>query len=293
MKNILLLNLFIISVFAVSAKDFIITYECIDSTRKLSASVWIGEGNAKYYWETIPEELSGSGVISDQNWSYTFNDIPTGKKIRLKIESKNLYMFRIVWFMQFSSFDIEQWGSAEWRSTSSMFRSNINLNISATDTPNFSNNQSMNSMFMNCTKLESINNIHTWNTNRVKDMAMLFMNCNNFNQSINSWKTDSVKTFEMMFQNTKKFNQNLDSWNTSQVTNFEKMFENAHIFNGRIGTWNPKKAITFEKMFNHAYAFNQPIGNWNTENAVTFEEMFSHAHVFNQPIGDWNKGVGG
>lgn len=271
------------------SNDFIITFEHFDSSSKLRLSrVLVEGGNTNYNWETIPAELSGSGTITSRYSSYTFDNIPVGKKIRLKFRPKNLYAIEFAWFNNFRSFEVEQWGTSKWISTNRMFLGFSDLKIVATDIPDFSNNLNMKAMFFGCSNLDTVYNINLWNTIRVKDMSDLFFNCHNFNQNINSWRTDSVIDFSRMFHEATLFNQPLDSWNTSQVKTFEQMFLNAHNFNGRIGAWNTENAVSFEEMFAFAYKFNQPIGEWNTKNLKITRRMFWEAHVFNQPIGEWN-----
>jgi surface protein len=50
-------------------------------------------------------------------------------------------------------------------------------------------------------------------------MSSLFSCAIAFNQDISSWDTSNVRNMALMFANADSFNQDLSSWNTSNITN--------------------------------------------------------------------------
>jgi surface protein len=95
--------------------------------------------------------------------------------------------------------NVVTWGDIEWESMSAMFINAVNLNFTATDTPNMS---------------------------KVKSMAYMFAALNNdveskFNSDISGWDVSSVTTMESMFYGASSFDQNLGNWNVSNVETFD------------------------------------------------------------------------
>ena len=78
---------------------------------------------------------------------------------------------------------------------------------------------SMSAMFLECYSLTSINNINSWDTSVVTNMAEMFVQCNLFNQPL-SFNTAAVTDMSGMFIDCTSFNQNIGSWNVASVTNF-------------------------------------------------------------------------
>jgi len=67
-------------------------------------------------------------------------------------------------------------------------------------------------------------NISTWNTGNVSNMAYMFLDAPAFDQDISSWDVGNVVTMYAMFGRAYAFNQNLGSWDIGSVTNMGSMF---------------------------------------------------------------------
>ncbi len=183
---------------------------------------------------------------------------------------------------------INQWGNTKWSSMQYAFTGCTNIDMVATDIPDFSNVTDMSYMFMSCPYLSGNPSINNWNTSNVTSFIGLFNGCMAFNQPIGNWQTGNVTSMAIMFLMARDFNQPIGNWNTSKVTEMTAMFHNARAFNQPIGNWNTSNVADMEFMFTDAVAFNQPIGNWNTSKVIEMNNMFTGAKVFNQPIGNWD-----
>ena len=116
-------------------------------------------GIVSYTWQTDPLQTSGSGTFTGTN--VTIAGLPTNKKILVKINPINFKSFNLTNGIYNNKIEtVEQWGTVTWSGMSSMFRDCSNLQIAATDVPNLTNVRNMNSMFANCTVLDSPNNMN-------------------------------------------------------------------------------------------------------------------------------------
>ena len=271
-------------------KDYFITVWdlSLDKNNKFTSIEFysLTTGDVNYTWETIPAGTSSSGKFSSNNQQVTISNLPSNAKIRLKLVPQNLKRFYFDW--SYKLIDITQWGKVEWTSMEQAFKSCLNLNITTTDVPDLTGVGSTKEMFIYCRKLNSPNNINSWNTQNVTDMSGMFYEANSFNQPIGNWNTQNVIDVSRMFIYANSFNQPIGNWNTQNVTNMSGMFQRAISFNQPIGAWNTQNVKDLSGMFGGASSFNQPIGNWNTQNVTDMKYMFSRTNLFNQPIGEWN-----
>ena len=77
-----------------------------------------------------------------------------------------------------------------------------------------------------------------------------------FNQDIGSWNTAQVTDMAYMFASASAFNQDIGSWNTAQVTDMHGMFQSASAFNQDISSWTGSAATSAQTdMFLDASAF--------------------------------------
>ena len=289
MKKILLAVLFVFHLNIAFTQDYITRWDLsLPGASPTSLTFGVGTvGIVNYTWETVPVGMNGSGTITGNTANIT--GLPAGAIIRLKIIPSNFNRMNINNGADKSRLvDIEQWGTIEWISMASAYYGCNNLNISAIDVPDLSLVTTMESMFRNCSILNSPNNINNWNTSNVQDMTRVFNNASLFNQNIGNWNTSNVTSMYMMFAYDNQFNQPIGNWNTSNVTVMYGLFTADTAFNQPIGNWNTSNVTTMHSIFAYASAFNQPIGNWNTASLVKMNYMFQWATAFNQPIGNWN-----
>lgn len=206
---------------------------------------------------------------------------------------------------------VEQWGSSQWETMESAFRSASNLQINATDAPDLSGVSSLRMMFNEASAFNSninhwdVSNItdmsnmfreassfnqplNDWNTSSLVDAFWIFLDATSFNQPLNNWDVSNITDMSSMFRGAEAFNQSLNGWNVSNVTNMRGMFLEASSFNGAIDAWDVSGVTDMSIMFSNATSFNQPLNNWDVSNVTSFEQMFYNATNFNQPLNSWN-----
>ena len=188
---------------------------------------------------------------------------------------------------------IESWGSGQWgASVDRAFYGASNLQINATDIPDFSNTTNFQYMFLDCSSITGTNGFANWtlntNPNASISFSTMFQSAILFNGDISNWNVSRVTTFDNMFNNATTFNQNIGSWNVTNGTNMAAMFQNATAFNQNIGSWNVGNVTNMSAMFNNAKVFAQDISGWNVGNVTTMSSMFQNADAFNIDISSWN-----
>ncbi|RZJ79245.1 MAG: BspA family leucine-rich repeat surface protein, partial [Chryseobacterium sp.] len=278
---------------------------------------FITEGSFLYSYLNV-NNSSISGVGQSEGGDITI-DFPQSGNYRLSIVPSSQFYFNSRVNIPNDPeakklISVSQWGDVNWHpDLSSMFRSCTNLNIDATDIPDFHNVTNMSSMFAECSNLKTIGSINNWNVQNVTNMSYMFFNCSLFNQPVGNWNVSNVTNMDYLFGFASTFNQSLSNWNVSKVTKMRGMFRDTDIFNQPIENWNVGNVVDMYTMFYNAQSFNQslqnwnvgkvtnmggmfvnakkfnqPIGNWNVSNVTTMEHMFSGALVFNQDLGNWN-----
>ncbi len=182
---------------------------------------------------------------------------------------------------------VDQWGDIKWNSMEAAFYGCSNLDVVAIDTPDLSNVQSMNEMFLFCTSLKGTPSFNNWDLDNVTSLASLFFQADKFNQDIGSWDTSNVTNMNGIFLMASSFNQNINGWDTSNVTNLGTAFHEATSFNQPLNNWDVSAVRQFNSCFGSTN-FNQPLDNWNPISAYEMTNMFADNPVFNQNINSWN-----
>ena len=89
--------------------------------------------------------------------------------------------------------DIKQWGNIAWTSFLKSFFGCVNLQLTATDSPNLSNAPTLQNMFRGCVSLNP--SISHWDVSNITNMRALLQQTL-FNQNIGSWDITSVSNFQ-------------------------------------------------------------------------------------------------
>ncbi|NML59373.1 BspA family leucine-rich repeat surface protein [Chryseobacterium cheonjiense] len=159
--------------------------------------------------------------------------------------------------------EVSQWGNIHWTNMEWGFSDCINLDITATDIPDFSSVTSMLAMFYNCTSLIGNPTFNLWNTASVNNMSHLFASAGNFNQPVGNWNVSNVINMDWMFHYLPKFNQPIGNWDTSKVTSMTHMLHICSEFNQDITDWDTSKVTDMRCILEDATAFNYSLGKWN------------------------------
>ena len=213
---------------------------------------------------------------------------------------------------------VKQWGNIAWETTRNMFFNANNMEVTASDAPNFSRVTNMENMFWanvnldqgdlsgwdvsNVTNMGNMfhntfrfrgHGLETWDVSNVQSMAGMFVQAFKFNGHVSNWNVSKVRYMQNMFNINNAavpsaFNRNLSSWNVSNVENMERMFKAASSFTSDLSSWDVSNVRNMIEMFSNARAFNSDLSRWNVSRVGGMKEMFFNAHAFNSDLNDWN-----
>ncbi|GAB5472079.1 MAG: hypothetical protein Mars2KO_01780 [Maribacter sp.] len=183
---------------------------------------------------------------------------------------------------------VEQWGDVRWTTMGSAFLGCENLDVVASDVPDFSNVTSTTAMFADCRSLIGNSYFEDWDMSQVKFVSSMFQGAEVFNQDISNWKMDNVELMSGMFQGAAKFNQPIGSWNITKVRFILGLFEGATSFNQPLNDWDISNVDNLFGLFYDASSFNQPLDNWKVDNVTTMASLFYGATAFDQDLSSWN-----
>lgn len=212
--------------------------------------------------------------------------------------------------------DIQQWGEFKFfnvtNANTGVFRGCGNLTISATDIPDFAQNNTTQiaGLFYQCPNFSGAG-IENWDVSTITTFHRVFSSCPNFqgnlslwnvssgtdfyetfaysnyNQPLSSWNMSSATNLRGMFRST-PFNQPIGNWDTSNVTTLYETFYDNYVFNQNINEWNTSNVTDMTYTFVRTYAFDQPLNNWDVSKVITFFGTFYQANSFNQPLNNWS-----
>jgi surface protein len=104
------------------------------------------------------------------------------------------------------------------------------------------------------------------------NMSFMFSGAIFFNQDLNSWNTSYVTNMAQMFENAQGFNNGDQKYTSNNA--------GSHNF-----TWSTSRVTSFMAMFYNTYAFNQNLNSWDVSSATTFRYMFANTRANNTGAG--------
>ncbi len=125
--------------------------------------------------------------------------------------------------------DVPQWGGIQWSSMDKTFKKaqNSSFDISASDTPDFSNLTSLSEMFpaAQMGNISTSGNLSNWDISNITILTYFAINAINGNPDVTGWNTQNVTNAYGAFYNTGTFNRNLSNWSlNANLTNFGFIF---------------------------------------------------------------------
>ncbi len=177
------------------------------------------------------------------------------------------------------------------------------MDITATDSPDFTNCTTLANMFNNCHSLVDSNN--TLNTNtfvgtHTTICTQIFYNCKLYNNDLTNWETENVQKFHRTFEYAELFNGDISNWRLDSCDDIQKMFWRATSFNCPINTtvrgdgylaWDVSNVVYFLGALGFT-SFNQDVSNWNVSSTGSLRELFRDS-PFNQDLITQEVTVGG
>lgn len=121
---------------------------------------------------------------------------------------------------------VNQWGTQRWISQEFAFAGCSNLDVTATDSPDFSKDILLTAMFLDCSSLIGNETMAEWDLSPITMSApFMFSGASKFNQPIGDWDISNIREIFRMFQNASSFNQNLENWDIGNVQNMDALFD--------------------------------------------------------------------
>ena len=155
---------------------------------------------------------------------------------------------------------LDQWGTNPWTTMNDAFWKASNLQIPATDTPDFS---------------------------AVTDMSYMFYYASSANPDTTGWNTSAVTNMDSMFRKATSANPNVSSWDTSAVTNMRQVFSYAVSAHPDVSTWDTSNVTDMYGLFQEMSA-NPNISGWDTSAVTKMMWMFENNTSFDRDIGSWD-----
>lgn len=140
--------------------------------------------------------------------------------------------------------EIQNWGNVAWTLLNEAFYGCTNLDVTATDSGNFSGCTTLRGAFRGCTSLVGTSGFNSWDLSSVTNLDRTFFGCNSLNIDIPDWNVSNVTDFGEAFNACIVFNSDLSNWNVSNATQLDFMFRDALVFNQNLSTWNLKSNLT-------------------------------------------------
>ena len=170
---------------------------------------------------------------------------------------------------------LDQWGTQTWTTMYRAFTGCSNLEIPATDTPDFSAVTDMFAMFQ--WAIAANPNTSGWDTSSVTNMANMFYRASAANPDTSGWDTSSVRNMLSMFKEATSANPDTGGWNTSAVTDMSYMFYQARSANPNTSGGDTSAVTNMSNMFYQASSANPDTGGWNTSAVTDMFTMFYQA----------------
>lgn len=125
---------------------------------------------------------------------------------------------------------VDQWGTIRWNSMAFAFAGCTNMDVVATDIPDFSKDIHLSYMFYGCPSLKGNDTMAQWDLSQITMSApSMFSGATLFNQPIGDWDVSNLRYLDKMFENATSFNQNLQNWDIGRVENMDAMFDGSGI----------------------------------------------------------------
>lgn len=140
--------------------------------------------------------------------------------------------------------EIQNWGTIAWTNLQEAFYGCTNLNVTATDSGNFSGCTSFRQAFRGCTSLVGTSGFNSWDLSSVTTLDRAFYLCTSLNVDIPDWDVSNVTNFSQSFHACIVFNSDLSNWNVSNATTLSLMFQDGFAFNQNLSTWNLKSNLS-------------------------------------------------
>jgi surface protein len=140
--------------------------------------------------------------------------------------------------------EIQNWGTIAWGALNEAFYGCTNLDVTATDSGNFSGCTTLRQAFRGCTSLVGTSGFNSWDLSSLTRLDRTFFGCTSLNIDVPDWNVSNVTDFGECFNACIVFNSDLSNWDVSNATQLDFMFRDALVFNQNLSTWNLKSNLS-------------------------------------------------
>ena len=143
---------------------------------------------------------------------------------------------------------------------------------------NTSNITSMGNMFVNCSKLTSLN-LSSFNTSNVTSMYQMFRDCTSLTSlDVSNWNVEKVTNMSSMFLNcTSLVSLDLSNWNTIAIKDIAYMFNSCYVLEEIKGieNFNTDNVTNMTQTFRICRALKTlDLSKWNDTKVTAMDRMF-------------------
>ena len=233
-KNILIYTVFLTQIsLAAPSDDFVIRVKTDNPGYTTAEMFRIPTKNALTYNYNVDCNDDGideeTGQTGDYYCDYSFTGLNLGAgtyTIRIKDNVGDGTGFPSINFNNtFDSLkiiEVVQWGTGKWTNMQRSFYGAENMIVSATDTPDFSQVTTMESMFRRAFVANP--DTSNWDTSSVTNMKSLFNEAQVATPDTSNWDTHLVTDMSFMFRHAFLARPIVGSWDISNVTDMTAMF---------------------------------------------------------------------
>ena len=159
--------------------------------------------------------------------------------------------------------DIKNWGTCEWVNLERAFMGcNSLTDVTATDTPNFSNLIDLGLLFYAATSLTSID-VSSWDVSNVEQFDNMFVNCDITSLDVSNWNvSNAINLYDFVGGCILLTTLDVSNWNVGNCSNFKLMFRNCPLVNPDVSNWDISSMTGLRNMLSGADSFDRSLANW-------------------------------
>lgn len=189
---------------------------------------------------------------------------------------------------------IKQWGNLSWINMGNSFGRCTNMNITATDTGDFSNVTSWSTAFRNTPSLTNLGNYSNWVTSSCTNIfIMLHATGLSGTLDFTGWDVSNVTQMGYFVSNNTSITSiDTTGWDVSKVTSFQNFAAACSNLDTIIGheNWDTSSVTTFTSFIHNTRLTQFDPSNWDVSKVNTFSQAFRNAlnDVGSIDLSNWN-----
>jgi len=159
--------------------------------------------------------------------------------------------------------DIKNWGTCQWTNLDRSFMGcNSLTDVTATDTPDFSNLIYLSLLFYNATSLTSVD-VSSWDVSNVEQFDNMFVNCDITSLDVSNWNvSNAINLYDFVGVCSLLTTLDVSNWNVGNCSNFKLMFRNCPLLNPDVSNWDISSMTGVRNMFANVDSFDRSLANW-------------------------------